>query len=145
RRDLHSHSLRSTPKKEPPKFGGSGILSWCGKTRAGIFIEIGESLLALRLLEHSVQALVGRIAAGLRRLRRLQRLIGGALRAGGGLLSLSRCALGCFRRALRGFGRRTNGIDLLSQTCATGRKRNAADDCCYSQSGLEFARHRRFP
>jgi hypothetical protein len=103
----------------------------------------GEELLRLRLLEHTIQSLIRRVAAGLSRLRRLQSLIRGALSARRSLLCLRCRALCSIRRILRSFSSCTDGIELFRgrSVCATGHHRKAADERRCPQSSLDFCGH----
>jgi hypothetical protein len=103
----------------------------------------GFDLLRLRLLEHAIQSLIGRIAARLSRLRRLQSLIRGALSARSSLLRLRSRALCSIRRVLRSFSRRADSIELFRRdsACTTGHHRKAADERRCPQSSLDFCGH----
>jgi hypothetical protein len=101
-----------------------------------------SNLLLLGLLEHAIQSLVGRVAAGLSRLRRLQSLVRGALSTRSSLLCLRSCALRAIRRILRSFSSRTNRREIfLGNGCTAGHDRKAADERRCTQSSLDFCGH----
>ena len=103
-------------------------------------------LLRLRLLEHAIQTLIGRVAAGLSRLRRLQSLIRGGLSTRSSLLCLRGCALCGICRILRSFSSSTDRVELFrGDTCAAGHDRKAADERRCPQSSLDFCGHYQYP
>src|SRR5690606_19493480 len=112
------------------------------RLRAGVESSVLRALLRLRFLEHAIDALSVRVAAGLRLLGRSQSLIGRALRALRRLLSRGDSALRRSRRIARGFGNRTDLIELLLlDSSAAGHDRKTADECRCSQSSLDFSGH----
>src|SRR5579862_2219467 len=66
----------------------------------GVLLRLETVLLRNRPLEHPVDLLVGRIAAGLARMRRRQRLVGRALRTAGRLAGRLGSAVGLISLAL---------------------------------------------
>jgi len=101
-----------------------------------------SNLLRLILLEHAINSLVGRVAAGLRSLCRLQSLVRSALSSRGSLLCLRGSALCSIRCVLRSFSRSTDHVELFRfDACAAGHDRKAADERSYPQSSLDFCGH----
>jgi hypothetical protein len=98
-------------------------------------------LLLLFLLEHAIESLIRRIAASLRRLRRLESLIRSALGAGSRLLRLGSCALRRVRRVLRSFRCGANHVELFWFHACTAHDRKAADERRCPQSSLDFCGH----
>jgi hypothetical protein len=95
------------------------------------------------LLEHAIEPLIRCIAARLCSLRRLQRLIRGALRAGSSLLRLSRRALCRVSSVLSSVGGGFHHIELLRSDMRTAghEDRKAADERRCPQSSLDFCGH----
>ena len=99
-------------------------------------------LLALTLLEHAIELLVRRIAAGLSGLCSLESLVRSALGTRSGLLCLSSRALRAVRRILRSFSSSSDRVEIfLGYLCTAGHHRKAADEHRCPQSSLDFCGH----
>src|SRR5262249_27985208 len=121
----------------------------CGQGRIRQSCEYSSaSLLLLLLLEHAIESLIRRIAAGLSRLSRLERLIRGALSARSRLLRLGSRALCRVRCVLCSFRCGANLIEILGlhgRTAGHGQDRKAADERSCPQSSLDFCGHSYTP
>src|SRR5690606_7286740 len=98
-------------------------------------------LLALQILEHAVEALIRRVAAGLRGLSGLKRLIGRALSARSRLPGFVRRALSCVGGVPSSFGNASNLFELLGGHGAAGSDRGTDDQRRRAQYAGQVHRH----